>query len=190
MSDMLFHVQDWSWRELCIPGNHIPEWFEYQSKAPSLSFQFPSCHELNKITISCVMGGTHFGFFRMTITKEIGKYERHLAPSPEYTDHAGEDHIYAISFSPSEIMSDKNYRGIQVVLEVDSDDLIIEGIGIHLEGESCLSCGLVDVGGAQAGPSHGGSLQEYQPENEPIAEPTVDEHWLLLIENYNPDREP
>lgn len=123
MSDVQFLVQEWSWRNLVITMNHIPESFEYESEDPSLSFQFPPRHDLYMVTIIWVMHGSRSALFRVSIRDKIRK-DKGLFPYSLYYCVPSEDYTYSISLAPLETMGDKKYRGIKVAFELDLDTTV------------------------------------------------------------------
>ncbi|XP_031395244.1 TMV resistance protein N-like isoform X5 [Punica granatum] len=158
-----FLMKNWEGGRFVIPGNNIPEWFQYKSVIPSISFQLPPCNDckLKLITLGIVYtpntGPTldvECPLFTLTdkasklnLTDYLGRVFPNF-PLPS------EDHTFMFHLTPSDIMGGSGHRYTKVQLDLDCDSRwTIKAIGVHLQISVCPRCQLSHMGNSVVGSS-------------------------------------
>ncbi|OWM70464.1 hypothetical protein CDL15_Pgr011940 [Punica granatum] len=158
-----FLVKNWEGGRFVIPGSDIPEWFQYQSVSPSISFQLPPCNDckLKLITLGIVYtpntGPTlDVECPSFTLTDKASKlnltdYLERVFPECPLPS---EDHTFMFHLTPSDIMGVSGRRYTKVQLDLDCDTRwTIKAIGVHLQISVCPRCQLSHTGNSVAGSS-------------------------------------
>ncbi|XP_031395418.1 TMV resistance protein N-like isoform X2 [Punica granatum] len=154
---------NWEGGRFVIPGSDIPEWFQYQSVSPSISFQLPPCNDckLKLITLGIVYtpntGPTlDVECPSFTLTDKASKlnltdYLERVFPECPLPS---EDHTFMFHLTPSDIMGVSGRRYTKVQLDLDCDTRwTIKAIGVHLQISVCPRCQLSHTGNSVAGSS-------------------------------------
>ncbi|KAK4750462.1 hypothetical protein SAY87_003944 [Trapa incisa] len=192
-------LQFWPFAEslgqfLYIPWSNIPEYFEHQSRGTSLTFQVSPCG-IEKIVVSFVLSSTKRqpavpSWLPSVILYSITSGQQLEADSFSEESIRTEDQLGVLYFKPSLMMDIQQSAAIttQVTLQVEPvADWVIKGVGVHLEEKKRPRCRIIDLDepepdSERAGPSHGGSSEEYLPEDELTMEISGGDHqWTLLL---------
>ncbi|KAK4782536.1 hypothetical protein SAY86_016638 [Trapa natans] len=181
---------------LYIPWSNIPEYFEYQSRGTSLTFQVSPCG-IDKIVVSFVLSSTKRqpavpSCLPSVFLYSITSGQQLEADSFSEESIRTEDQLGVLYFKPSLMMDIQQSAAIttQVTLQIEPvADWVIKGVGVHLEEKKRPRCPIIDLDepepdSERAGPSHGGSSEEYLPEDELTMEISGGDHrWTLLLLN-------
>lgn len=157
-------MQNWGengFSDLLLPGD-IPEWFDYQSKGPSLSFRMTNCEncQLKTGMLCLVYASDNFAqdissflsYPTLTVTsgEESVVFSFHVWKN-SLVHH--DNHMFGFHFSLEESSDQLDYyKDVRFEVSVDSDSSwAVESIGIHFRREICEFCQLSSSFGTAVG---------------------------------------